>query len=166
MPALDAHHGVRGVRMLSRGGLSATVVEQTDVLRAALKMAATTFVLCHNRPSGDPKTTDDDVFLTNAVEHAVHLIGTASPSPITSSSRPPGASPLCSAAEAGPVLPPNCATPTRFGHRRPCGHLLTDVKTIASRYLMSTAALGHGSPRTLGACSRSGIARLASPRPG
>ncbi|WP_437335313.1 JAB domain-containing protein [Sorangium sp. So ce394] len=75
MAALDVHRGVRGVRMLSRGGLTATVVQQTDVLRAALEMAATSFVLCHNHPSGDPKPTDEDVDLTNAVEHAAHLIG-------------------------------------------------------------------------------------------
>ncbi|WP_437733302.1 JAB domain-containing protein [Sorangium sp. So ce1335] len=54
MAALDAHRGVRAVRMLSRGGILGTVVHQTDVLRAALEMAATTFVLCHNPPSGDP----------------------------------------------------------------------------------------------------------------
>ncbi|WP_437936884.1 JAB domain-containing protein [Sorangium sp. So ce341] len=75
MAALDVHHGVRGLRMLSRGGLIGTVVQQTDVLRAALEMAATSFVLCHNHPSGDPKPTDEDVFLTNAVEHAAHLLG-------------------------------------------------------------------------------------------
>ncbi|WP_437653195.1 JAB domain-containing protein [Sorangium sp. So ce1182] len=75
MAALDVHHRVRGVRMLSRGGLGGTLVEQADVLRAALEMAATSFVLCHNHPSGDPKPTDEDVFLTNAVEHAAHLIG-------------------------------------------------------------------------------------------
>ncbi|XXT25162.1 JAB domain-containing protein [Sorangium sp. So ce429] len=41
MAALDAHHGVRGVCMLSRGGLSATVIQQSDVLRRTLEMAAT-----------------------------------------------------------------------------------------------------------------------------
>ncbi|WP_437656524.1 JAB domain-containing protein [Sorangium sp. So ce1182] len=54
MAALDVYHGVHGVRMLARGGVDATVVHQTDMLRVALEMAATSFVLCHNHPSDGP----------------------------------------------------------------------------------------------------------------
>ncbi|WP_438003057.1 JAB domain-containing protein [Sorangium sp. So ce321] len=76
------------------------------MLRDALEMAATSFVLCHNHPDGDPKPTDEDVFLTNAVQHAAHLIGVPLDDHVIVTP-PPGASPLCSGAETGPVRPPH-----------------------------------------------------------
>ncbi|WP_437518655.1 JAB domain-containing protein [Sorangium sp. So ce1099] len=76
-------------------------------------MVATSFVLCDNHPSGDPRPTDEDVELTNAVERAAHLIGV--PLPIASSSRSPGASPPCSAACTGPVPPPGPRDASRVG---------------------------------------------------
>ncbi|AUX24066.1 DNA repair protein [Sorangium cellulosum] len=73
--ALDAHDGVRGARMVSRGGLLTASVRPADVLRAALELGAVAFVMAHNHPGGDPAPSDDDVVLTREVEHAAHLIG-------------------------------------------------------------------------------------------
>lgn len=52
--ALDAWDGVRGARMVSRGGLVTTSVRPADVLRAALELDAVAFVMAHNPPGGDP----------------------------------------------------------------------------------------------------------------
>jgi DNA repair protein RadC len=73
--ALDAHNGVRGARMVCRGGLVGAHVRPADVLRAALELGAVAFVMAHNHPSGDPAPSDDDMDLTHAVEHAAHLLG-------------------------------------------------------------------------------------------
>jgi DNA repair protein RadC len=73
--ALDAWDGVRGARMVSRGGLVTTSVRPADVLRAALELGAVAFVMAHNHPGGDPTPSDEDLELTRAVEHAGHLIG-------------------------------------------------------------------------------------------
>jgi DNA repair protein RadC len=72
--ALDCHHGVRGTRMVSRGGLEGAQVRPADVLRSALEMGAVSFVMAHNHPSGDPAPSEHDVELTHAIEHAAHLI--------------------------------------------------------------------------------------------
>ncbi|WP_437309608.1 JAB domain-containing protein [Sorangium sp. So ce388] len=72
---LDAWQGVRGVRMVARGGLHGATLRPADVLRGALELAAVSFVLCHNHPSGDPKPTDEDIVMTNEIEHRAHLIG-------------------------------------------------------------------------------------------
>ncbi|MGK3966606.1 JAB domain-containing protein [Sorangium sp. So ce1667] len=53
----------------ARGG----PVSATGATRASLKIPPRRRP--HAHPSGDPKPTDEDVFLTNAVEHAAHLIG-------------------------------------------------------------------------------------------
>jgi DNA repair protein RadC len=73
--ALDVHHGIRGVRMISRGGLGGANVKPGDVLRAALEMAAVDIVMAHNHPSGHPAPAEDDIFLTHAVEEAGQMIG-------------------------------------------------------------------------------------------
>ncbi|WP_437607321.1 JAB domain-containing protein [Sorangium sp. So ce834] len=73
--ALDARNGVRGVSLVSRGGLHGTWVRPADVLRVALELGAVNFVMVHNHPSGDPTPSDDDVELTNEIEHRAHLIG-------------------------------------------------------------------------------------------
>ncbi|WP_437755837.1 JAB domain-containing protein [Sorangium sp. So ce1389] len=72
---LDAWQGVRGVRMVARGGLHGATLRPADVLRGALELGAISFVLCHNHPSGDPKPTDEDIVMTNEIEHRAHLIG-------------------------------------------------------------------------------------------
>jgi DNA repair protein RadC len=73
--ALDGHNGVRGARMVCRGGLLGAYVRPADVLRAALELGAVAFVMVHNHPSGDPTPSEDDVELTRSIEHAAHLIG-------------------------------------------------------------------------------------------
>ncbi|MEZ5397762.1 MAG: JAB domain-containing protein [Bryobacterales bacterium] len=73
--ALDARDGIRGVRMISRGGLLRQTVTIADVLRAALEMAAVKFALAHNHPSGTPDPSEDDIELTSGVERAGHDIG-------------------------------------------------------------------------------------------
>ncbi|AGP40764.1 JAB domain-containing protein [Sorangium cellulosum] len=71
----DAWQGVRGVRMVARGGLHGATLRPADVLRGALELGALTFVMTHNHPSGDPTPSDEDVELTRGIEHRAHLIG-------------------------------------------------------------------------------------------
>jgi DNA repair protein RadC len=56
--ALDGHNGVRGARMVCRGGLLGAYVRPADVLRAALELGAVAFVMVHNHPSGDPTPSE------------------------------------------------------------------------------------------------------------
>jgi DNA repair protein RadC len=73
--ALDAWGGIRGTRMVCRGGIITGVLMLSDVLRAALDMAAVKFAMAHNHPGGDPTPSEDDVDTTSAIEHAAHRIG-------------------------------------------------------------------------------------------
>ncbi|AUX24057.1 uncharacterized protein SOCEGT47_045900 [Sorangium cellulosum] len=52
--ALDTHGRVRETRLLARGIDDGLYVGAAAVLRTALDMAALSFVLAHNHPSGDP----------------------------------------------------------------------------------------------------------------
>jgi DNA repair protein RadC len=74
--ALDGRNGLRAARRIAEGGLHGCSVDPRDVLRAAVREAASAFVLVHNHPSGDPSPSDEDVELTNMVARAASVLGT------------------------------------------------------------------------------------------
>ncbi|MET0591763.1 MAG: DNA repair protein RadC [Polyangiaceae bacterium] len=76
MLALDGRNGLRAARRVAEGGLHGCAVDPRDILRAALREAASAFVLVHNHPSGDPTPSDEDISLTNMVARAGSVLGT------------------------------------------------------------------------------------------
>lgn len=74
--ALDGRHGLRAARRAASGGIHGLHVSVRDVLRIALREAASAFVLVHNHPSGDPTPSDEDVSFTHSVADAAALVGT------------------------------------------------------------------------------------------
>lgn len=75
LAALDSYGGVRGVRMVTRGGLTGGYINTGDIFRAAIEMAAVTFALAHNHPSGNPKPSEADLHFTNALIDGGRIIG-------------------------------------------------------------------------------------------
>jgi DNA repair protein RadC len=74
--ALDGRHGLRAARRVASGGIHGLHVGARDVLRIAVREAASAFVLVHNHPSGDPAPSDEDVAFTSAVAEAARVVGT------------------------------------------------------------------------------------------
>jgi DNA repair protein RadC len=74
--ALDGHHGLRGARRIAAGGIHGLHVAARDPIRAALREAASAFILVHNHPSGDPTPSEEDVTFTRAVADAAAVVGT------------------------------------------------------------------------------------------
>jgi len=74
--ALDGRNGLRAARRIAEGGLHGCSVDPRDVLRAAVREAASAFVLVHNHPSGDPTPSAEDIDLTNMVARAASVLGT------------------------------------------------------------------------------------------
>lgn len=58
---LNRSNRVLGVATISKGGVSATVVDPKVLFQYALKTNASAIILAHNHPSGElkPSTTDD-----------------------------------------------------------------------------------------------------------
>jgi DNA repair protein RadC len=73
--ALDGRHGLRAARRVASGGIHGLHVGPRDVLRIALREAASAFVLVHNHPSGDPAPSEEDVAFTRALFHAASVVG-------------------------------------------------------------------------------------------
>jgi DNA repair protein RadC len=73
--ALDARHGLIGVRRAAQGGDIGCATTSRDLLKIALRLGAAAFVLVHNHPSGDPSPSVDDARMTVEVARAAALVG-------------------------------------------------------------------------------------------
>ncbi len=67
-------HKVITQEMVSRGGLSQTIVDPKIIFRLALQHQASGIVLVHNHPSGSLKPSNDDITLTNRAVDAGKLL--------------------------------------------------------------------------------------------
>lgn len=74
--ALDGRNAMRGIRKVSQGGLHGCSVTARDILRAALADAASSILLVHNHPSGDPRPSMEDLAMTRMVADAAEIVGT------------------------------------------------------------------------------------------
>jgi DNA repair protein RadC len=73
--ALDGRGGLRGARRAAMGGLHGVGVRAADVLRIALRLAASGFVLVHNHPSGDATPSREDHVFTRSIAKAAAVVG-------------------------------------------------------------------------------------------
>jgi DNA repair protein RadC len=72
---LDTRLRLVAKELLAVGSINAAHLEPRDVLEPALRALATSFVLIHNHPSGDPEPSIEDRQLTERVRRAAELMG-------------------------------------------------------------------------------------------
>lgn len=72
---LNTKHEVLKVVDVSKGGLDGTAAMPGDVFRQAVRDAASSVIVCHNHPSGDPEPSRDDIALTKRLRDAAQLMG-------------------------------------------------------------------------------------------
>ncbi len=65
---LNRNNRVLGLVELSTGGVSGTIVDPKIVLVAALKANASSIILAHNHPSGNPKPSQQDLRITQDIK--------------------------------------------------------------------------------------------------
>lgn len=75
--ALDGHLNHRGTVLVAKGGTSGASLEPRDVFRPLVRLGASSFVLLHNHPSGDPTPSEIDVRTTNRLARIGKTIGIA-----------------------------------------------------------------------------------------
>jgi DNA repair protein RadC len=61
---LNSQNKVLGIQNLSKGGLSATLVDAKLIFSTALKCLASAIILAHNHPSGNSTPSKTDIALT------------------------------------------------------------------------------------------------------
>lgn len=72
---IDAKGRVQRELLVSQGTLSNSLVHPREVFRVAIREAASSLVLIHNHPSGDPEPSADDRELTRRLEAVGELVG-------------------------------------------------------------------------------------------
>jgi len=74
---LDARNVLRTARRIAQGGVHGCAVLPRDILRPAVREAASSIILLHNHPSGDPTPSSEDVLMTRALAAACEVVGVA-----------------------------------------------------------------------------------------
>ena len=59
---------------ISKGGLTATVVDIRLIMKEGIQTLASAMVLCHNHPSGNTHPSDDDDQITKRLKEAGHIM--------------------------------------------------------------------------------------------
>jgi len=59
---------------ISKGGITATIVDTKIILKTAINLDASAIVLCHNHPSGEARPSSADIEITNKVKDAAKLM--------------------------------------------------------------------------------------------
>jgi DNA repair protein RadC len=62
--ALNSKGKVIGHKLISSGTETGTLCSPAQILRAAIVLGGTSFVMCHNHPSGNPVPSREDITLT------------------------------------------------------------------------------------------------------
>lgn len=71
---LNRAHRVLAIYTVSSGGMTGTVADCRLILAAALRLGATSFLLCHNHPSGNLQPSKADKELTEKIRQAAALM--------------------------------------------------------------------------------------------
>jgi DNA repair protein RadC len=67
------HQPIR-YREISRGGVSATVIDPKVVFNYALEELASSIIICHNHPSGNTQPSQQDIDLTRKIRDGARLL--------------------------------------------------------------------------------------------
>lgn len=72
---LDAKNKVLGVDMVSQGSVDSSPVHPREVYKSALLASATSVILVHSHPSGDPEPSFSDREITQQLKEVGELMG-------------------------------------------------------------------------------------------
>lgn len=72
---LNTKNGVLKQEVISIGSLSANIVHPREVFRTACMISASSIIVAHNHPSGDPSPSSEDIEITKKLVEAGKMMG-------------------------------------------------------------------------------------------
>ncbi len=72
---LNTRNRIIGITDVSTGTLSASLVHPREVFKDAIRNCASSIILVHNHPSGDPEPSEEDLKITRRLVDAGRIIG-------------------------------------------------------------------------------------------
>ena len=70
---MDTRHRVLALVVMFSGGMTESVVDVRILIKTALDIGATTFLIAHNHPSGDPEPSAEDRAITKKIGQAAKM---------------------------------------------------------------------------------------------
>ncbi len=74
---LDAKNRILCIDRVSAGTMTNSVIHPREVFKTALLSSATSLLLIHNHPSGDPAPSREDILITEKLKGAGEIMGIA-----------------------------------------------------------------------------------------
>lgn len=75
MYCLNSKNKVIKTMNLFKGGISTAIVDVRIVFKEALKCNASSIMVCHNHPSGDPANSREDLLITERLKQTGEIVG-------------------------------------------------------------------------------------------
>jgi DNA repair protein RadC len=72
---LNTKNMVIGVTSASVGSLNSSIVHPREIFKEAIRKSASSIILAHNHPSGDPAPSSEDIAATERIREAGKIIG-------------------------------------------------------------------------------------------
>ncbi len=72
---LDVKSKMIGKILISKGGLSSSIVHPREVFKLAIKKSSASVILVHNHPSGEPNPSNEDIKITKRLYSVGEIIG-------------------------------------------------------------------------------------------
>ena len=72
---LDTRNRLINCKPVSMGGLNTSVAHPREVFKEAISSSASSVILAHNHPSGDPEPSKEDIELTKRLAKAGEIMG-------------------------------------------------------------------------------------------
>lgn len=72
---LNTKNVITGWFEVSRGSIDTSIVHPREIFKRALTNNATSIVVAHNHPSGDPNPSKEDINITNRLKECGKLLG-------------------------------------------------------------------------------------------
>lgn len=72
---LNGRQELLGKKTIAIGGLNFNFLEPRHIFEPAFNLGASSFILVHNHPSGNPQPSDDDLLLTKKIATVADLMG-------------------------------------------------------------------------------------------
>ncbi|MDO8725917.1 MAG: DNA repair protein RadC [Candidatus Methanoperedens sp.] len=72
---LNTKNGVLKQEVISIGSLNANIVHPREIFKAACMISASSIIVAHNHPSGDPTPSREDIEITKKLHEAGKMMG-------------------------------------------------------------------------------------------
>ena len=72
---LNGKHRIIKEVLVSKGSLTAAIVHPREVFAPAIKERASSIIVLHNHPSGDPSPSQEDIEITQRLKQVGELVG-------------------------------------------------------------------------------------------